>query len=179
MENIARSPVTEDLLQSTKFRLTFNRLPNITFFCQTINLPGPALTEGQRSTPFVDLYFPGEKIIYDTLNITFLVDEELRSWQELHDWIRGLTFPTDFSEYKDLQRQAIKTNPLADQKRFQYSEAVLTMYTNKNNPNVRIHFKDVFPTSLGSIILSTQDTAENIVISDATFRFSYYNIERI
>jgi hypothetical protein len=173
-------PETEDLLQSTKFRLTFSRLPGITFFCQTANLPGISLTEGIRNTPFVDVYYPGEKAIYDTFNVTFLVDEQLSSWIQLHDWIRGLTFPTDFKEYKDLKTKFLAQQSFADPKaRFQYSDATLNIYTNKNNPNIRINFSEIFPVSLGALIFSTSDTAENIVISDATFRFAYYNIQKV
>lgn len=180
MSAVTRSPTNVDLLQSTKFRLTFGRLPAITYFCQSANFPGVSLTEVQRSTPFVDLYVPGEKLVYDTFNITFLVDEDLRTWTEIHDWIRGLTFPTDFKEYVNLSRQAGASNIRGSTGlKPQYSDAVLTLYTNKNNPNFRIKLVDVFPTSLSSILVNTSDTAENIIVSDATFRFSYYDYERI
>ena len=180
MTALNRNPKNINLLQSTKFRLTFSRLPGITYFCQTANLPGVSLTEVSRPTPFADLWTPGEKLVYDTLNITFLVDEDLRAWTEIHDWIRGMTFPTDFKEYLNLNRlpqtggvsKVIREKP-------QYTEAVLTIFTNKNNPNFRIKMNDVFPTSLSTIIFNSQDTAENIVTADATFRFSYYDYERI
>ena len=190
MTILTRNPENTDLLQSTKFRLTFDRLPGITYFCQVANFPGVSLTEVIRSTPFVDLYVPGEKLIYDTFNITFYVDEDLRSWLELHDWMRGLTFPTDFKEYVGLSRtakQAVRSSTTVDtqflrdqlEKRPQYGNAILTIYTNKNNPNIRVKFYDIFPTTLSTILFNTTDTAENIAISDATFRFSYYDSERL
>jgi hypothetical protein len=55
----------------------------------------------------------------------------------------------------------------------------MTLYTNKNNPNFRVKFVDMFPTSVGTILFNAQDTAENIAIADATFRFSYYEYERL
>lgn len=180
MTALTRNPVNTDLLQSTKFRVTFNRLPGVTFFCNSVNLPGISLTEIPMPTPFVELYLPGEKAIYDTLNITFLVDEDLRSWTELHDWIRGATFPTEFEEYVNLAR----LNPSANIRTIQqrppvYSDATLTIYTNKNNANFRVKFVDLFPTNVGSLSFSAGDSAENIITADATFRFSYFNYERI
>lgn len=175
-----RTPGNKDLLQSTKFRVTFDRLPGMTYFCQSANFPGVSLTEIPRQTPFVDLYIPGEKLIYDTFNITFLVDEDMRAWTEIHDWIRAITFPTDFKEYLDLKR--LDRGPLfrADYKgKPQYSDATMTMFTNKNNPNFRVKFVDLFPTTLSTIIFSSQDSAENVITADATFRFSYYEYERI
>ena len=143
-------------------------------------MPGVSLTEIPRFTPFIDLYVPGEKMVYDTFNITFLVDEDMRNWTEIHDWIRGMTFPTNFKEYVDLQRQAKAPYIRAmDKMSPQYSSAVLTLYTNKNNPNFRVKFVDLFPTSVGTLLFNAQDSAENIVLADATFRFSYYEYQRI
>ena len=180
MTALTRTPTNTDLLQSTKFRVTFDRLPGATYYCQGANVPGVSLTEIPRMTPFIDLYVPGEKMIYDTFNITFLVDEDMRNWTEIHDWIRGMTFPTNFKEYVDLQRQA-KAPFIRSQDKMmpQYSSAVLTLFTNKNLPNFRVKFVDLFPTSVGTLLFNAQDSAENIVLADATFRFSYYEYERI
>lgn len=181
MTALNRNPTNIDLLQSTKFRVTFSRLPGLTYFCTSANLPGISLTEIPRATPFVELYHPGEKVVYDTFNVTFLVDEDLLGWLEIHDWIRGITFPTEYEEYLTLQK--ISGAPLLNRAssgfQYAYTDAFLTIFTNKNNPNVRIKFYDVFPTSIGSLIFNTGDSSENIVVADATFRFSYYNYEKI
>lgn len=180
MSAITRTPANRDLLQSTKFKLNFSRLPEMTFFCQTVNLPGISLTEVPRPTPFVDLYVPGEKAIYDTLNVTFLVDEDLVAWLSIHDWIRGMTFPVEFQEYANLDRQSKESIFRKGAKLpVQYSDASVTVYTNKNNPNFRTLYKDLFPTTLSGIQFSSMDSAENIMTCDASFRYSYYNIERI
>lgn len=175
-----KNPTVKDILQTNKFRLTFNRLENVTFFCQTVNIPGVSLSEVPRNTPFIDLFVPGEKMIYDTLNITFIVDEDLRGWQSLHDWIRSMTFPTDFQEYRDLSKLSMTSASRASNRLPpQYTDASMTVYTNKNNVNFRVHFKDVFPVAIGSILFNASDNADNITTSDATFRFSYYDIERV
>jgi hypothetical protein len=181
MTKITRNPSNRDTLQSTKYKLNLARLPGVTYFCQTANLPGVSLTEIMRNTPFIDLFVPGEKIIHDTFNVTFLVDEDLRDWEQMYNWIRGLTFPKDFKEYADMgkmvEQQGLRfgNNKLPPG----YTDASLTIFTNKNNANIRIEFKDVFPTTLGSIQFSALDSAENIITCDATFRFSYYEIKRL
>lgn len=180
MTAVTRNPSNRDLLQSTKFRLNFNNIPGVTYFCQTANLPGVSLTEVSRTTPFVDLYVPGEKLIYDPLNITFLVNEDLSDWLQIHDWIRAMTFPKDFDEYRNLKN-------LSDAAQYrwnnrqppQYGDATLTVYSNKNNPQIRVHYKDTFPTGLSGLQFSSLDSAENIVTGEASFRYSYYDIEKI
>jgi hypothetical protein len=180
MGAIERNPPNRDILQSTKFKLNFNRLPGMTFFCQTVNLPGISLSEVLRPTPFVDLYVPGEKAIYDTLNCTMLVDEDLNDWEAIHDWIRAMTFPKEFEEYANMKSQ-FRDSVMRQGTKLpvQYTDASMTVYTNKNNPNIRVQFKDLFPTTLGGIQFSSMDSAENIITVDATFRYSYYNLERV
>ena len=33
--------------------------------------------------------------------MTFLVDENLENFQEIHGWMRGLGFPESYTEYAD------------------------------------------------------------------------------
>lgn len=182
MTVLNRNPANTDLLQSTKFRVIFDKFPTMTYFCTSANLPGVSLTEIIYPTSLLDVYVPGEKILYDTFNITFLVDEDLRAWTEIHDWIRGLTFPTEFEEFVNLKNITSQQTPAIAQKgtnNVGMSDAVLTLHTNKNNPNVRFRFIDLFPTSVSTIVFNTGDTAENIMTADATFRFAYYNYERL
>ena len=180
MTALTRNPVNTDFLQSHKFQMVFDRLPNVTYFCQNANLPGISLTEIQRFTPFIDVFHPGEKAVYDTFNVQFLVNEDMSSWLEIHNWIRGATFPTDFKEYRDLARttksgyeQTLATN----RRPAVYTDGTLTIYSNKNNPRFRVKFHDMFPTYLGSIAFNVESNAEAVITCDVSFRFTWYDIE--
>ena len=178
-------PENQSLALGNKYRLAFNRIPEVTFFCQSVNIPGVSMTPTQFATPFTDLPLPGDKIQYDEFRISFLVDEDYKSWQSLYDWITAMTFPENFGQYRNLsqlKRNAISLNlpssELLDQLP-QYSDAILTINTNKNNPNIRFKFKDLFPISVGAIDLSEEFTPENTMICDALFRYSYFTLERL
>lgn len=173
-----RNPQNPNFLHPNKFQLNFGRLPNIQYFCQTVTVPGISTGEAIYPTPFVDLYAPGEKAIYDLLTVTFLVDEDLQTWKELHDWIRAMTFPKEFEEYKKLNKlnkYTLSTNTKSPQ----YSDATLLLLTTANNPNIKFKFYELFPTSLSTFVMSSTDTPESVVTADATFRYSYYDIEKI
>ena len=174
MTAITRNPSNPNFLQPNKFQLNFSRLPNMQYFCQSVTLPGISMSEVPQNTPFLDVYLPGEKAIYDLLNITFMVDEMLTSWKEVHDWIRAMTFPVDFSEYRNLPN--LNPNRIPTLKP-QYSDATITVLSSSNNPIYKFIFYDVFPTTLSTIILSSTDGPDSIPTSDATFRYSYYDIE--
>ena len=178
MSAITRTPQNPNFLQPNKFQLEFARTPNLQYFCQAISVPGISLSEAIIMTPFIDLYAPGEKAIYDILNVTFLVDENLSSWLEIHDWIKAMTFPEDFEQYRELPKlqriaglQATKTP--------QYSDATLTLLSSSNTPTWRFKFFDCFPTSISAIVMSAADGPDTQVTADATFRFSYYDVEKL
>ena len=166
------------MLQPNKFTLNLSRAPNLQYFCQTVTLPGISTSEIPVQNPFVELYAPGEKAIYDTLNITFLVDAEMTAWLEIHDWLRAMTFPTDYEEYRNLG-QLNKFTTASNSKSPQYTDGAVTILSAANKPYFKINFIDMFPISLGGFMMSATDTPETIITSDATFRFTYFNVEKL
>ena len=114
-------------------------------------------------------------LIYDLLNVTFMIDEELTAWKEVHDWIRAMTFPVNFDEYKNLRN----LNPNRAQLKPQYSDAKIVVLSSSNNPTHEFVFYDVFPTTISTIILSTQEDPNSIPTADASFRYSYYDIKTV
>jgi hypothetical protein len=176
MTALTRNPTNTNLLHPNKFSLTFQRLPEMQYFCQGISIPGISIGEAPRNTPFVDLYSPGEKAIYDILNVTFFVDEELRSWLGVHDWLRALSFPENFEEYLKLGKQ---TKFIANNRTPQFSDATLTLYSSSYKPYYRFLLYDCFPISLSSFVMSASDSPDNPITADASFRFAYYNVEKL
>lgn len=176
MTILERNPTNLNPLQPNKFQLNFSRTPTMQFFCQAISVPGISLSEVPRNTPFVDLYVPGEKAIYDVLNVTFVIDEELKSWLEIHNWIRALTFPKEFQEYRDLEKMS---KYVGNVDRPQYSDAALTFLSSSFTPTWRFKFYDCFPTAISAFVLSAQEGPDNIITADATFRFAYYDVEKL
>lgn len=179
MAILDRNPSNPNFLHPNKFTLSFGRMPSVQFFCQGVSVPGISLSEVPRQNPFVDLYSPGEKAIYDIMNITFYVDEELTAWKEVHDWIRGMTFPTNFEEYARMGQQAKNKQSLIRPDFPQFSDASLTLHSSSNTPLYRFKFYDCFPTTLSSFVVNTQDSPETIITADASIRFAYFDIEKL
>jgi len=174
--SISLQPANQNYAQSTKFQLNFSRLPYMNFFCTQVNLPGISIKPYPQTTAFIDLHVPGNKLEYEDLQIKFLIDEDYKSWFDVHDWIRGMAFPTGFDEYVDLKNK-FRAQPSV--KPVQYSDASLMIYTNKNNPNLLIKFFEVFPTSITSISYDVEQNADTIISADAAFKFAYFEVERV
>jgi hypothetical protein len=172
--------LNKNLLQGSKFKLNFDRLPDVSFFCTEAVIPGMSLSENPRTTPFVDYTIAGDKITYSPLEITFLINETLSPWREVHDWIRGLGFPTNFDEYKNLpnlQKAVIRSALQSEVGNPQYSDGTLSVYTNKNNLAFSISFKELYPIEISSISLATKMTAEDVITGTAKFAFMYYDVK--
>ena len=179
MTALTRSPSNPNLLHPNKFQLSCSRLPNLQYFAQSISIPGISMSETMRPTPFVDLYPPGEKAIFDLFVVTFLIDENMETWSEIYDWMFGMTFPENFEDYANLSALAQSKTRILKERFPQYSDMAVTLLSSSNNPILKINMIDCYPTSLSSFPVSTTDTPDNPITADCTFRFSYFTLERL
>jgi len=166
---LTQIPENTSFVQPTKFTFTFPQLPFLRYFSQTATIPGVSTSEITVPTPFVNTFRHGEKLSYETFTINALVDEDLRVWQESYDWLVALTKPTRFEEYKRFKSSEGSL----------YHDAFLTINTNANLPNIRFKFKDCHPLSMGSLAFSSADNADTTMTLDITFRYDYFELERI
>lgn len=156
----------QNFLNPNEFRFTMSRLPHVEFFVQGITLPDISSSPVERPTPFKTLYLPGDKIEFSDLTLSVLVDEDLSSYLETWRWLIALTKPEGFEQYADLVGAGGDGV---------YSDATLTVLSSKKNPNVEITFKDMFPVSVGSIALATNQTDVTPPVVDMTFRYASYD----
>ena len=165
------TPDNTSILQSTKFTFIIPDKPFLKYFGQTVQVPGVSTTEMQVPTPFATTYRHGEKLNYEPLTITAILDEDLRVWSETYDWLKSLTRPTSFDEYPRKSRRDVET-PL-------YFDGFLTVNTNSNNANIRFKFRNCHPLSVGQINFDTKINADTIPTCDFVFRYDFYDIERL
>lgn len=171
------TPTNTNFLHPNKFVLTLQRCPTVQYFCQVVTLPGLSMGEAHAPTPFVDRYLPGDKLVYDYLTLTFPVDEDLKNWLEIHDWMRGMTFPKEFAEYQNLAKLPPHT-PSSMSKTPQYSDGSLTFYNSNQIPKIRFKFYDMFPTTISPLIFSVGDSPEKPITADVTFRFLMFELDK-
>ena len=185
-----RQPQKLDYASPTQFKFSIIKLPKVEYFCTAVNVPGISLGVVLQATPLKDIPYPGEKLTYQDLTMTFLVDENLQNYQEIHGWLVGLGFPRNHDEYKNLLNAATDRFPTskgststelgkvkygAPSQGGTFSDATLTILTAKNNPVTEIRFKDVFPVNLGGLSYNQQATDINYLSVDVTFKYSIYD----
>jgi len=188
--SLARQPTSIDYASPTQFKFQVTKLPKVEFFCTAVNLPSLTISETSQPTPFVDLPLPGTKLTYGTLTMTFMVDENLENFQEIHGWIRGLGFPEDYLEYGNLAKagadrfpggsNAVSTEPGkvkygTTKQGAVFSDATLIVLTSKNNPIVECRFRDIYPTSIGELQYDQQATDVQYLTTTVSFNYSKYD----
>lgn len=171
MTVLNRTPQNTNLLQPTKYLLTFSRIPNVQYFCQAVNLPGVSVGQAPINTPSVVVYSPGNQLTYNNFMITFTVDESLQTWKEMYNWFRSFASPNGTNERNTLSnvQNVNSTKPW-------YSDATLTLLTNLNNPSIRVNFTNIWPVSLTDLDFDTKMSADDIITSEATFVYDQFEI---
>ena len=187
-----RQPTKLDYSSPTQFRFLINQLPKVQYFTVSASVPGLTLGDATYATPLKDIPLPGEKITYDDLTINFIVDENLENYIEIHNWLTSLGFPKDRSQFKtfrestsNLKNATVGTSTdIGDVKPStpdspMFSDCVLTILSNKNNPVAECRFADCFPTSLGALEYSQNQTDVDYLTVDVTFKYKIYEIHTL
>ena len=187
---LARQPDKLDYASSTQFKFGIHQLPKVEFFTLSANVPSISADTVIHPTPFKDIPTVGEKLTYDNLSITFQVDEYLENYISLHNWMKGIGFPTDRQEFRTFRDVTSntpasgKTPPVdlvgkAVPDRALYSDAYLMVLSNKNNPIVEISFHDIFPISLGALEFTQSVTDIEYMTATAEFAYQIYEINTV
>ena len=186
---LSRQPDKLDYLSPTQFKFNIHQLPKVEFFCTAANIPAISLGEAVFPTPYKEIPVMGDTLTYDNLSISFIVDENLENYIELHNWLIGIGFPKNRNQFSNF-RSLTSSSPIATQgvsndigdvkpstsARGMFGDAILTTLTNKNNPVVEARFQDLYPVSLGALDFTQTATDVEYITVTADFSYKLYEI---
>ena len=186
---LARQPTELDYADPTKFKFSITKLPKVEFFTTAANLPGINLGESILPTPFKQIPVMGDDLTFDNLEITFLVDEKLENYIELHQWLVGIGFPKARNQFESFKQnnsdpfpsqggtKGEATNPgTPSGVQGMYGDATLVITSSKNNPSVEVRFSDLYPVSLGALNFNQQEGDVTYLTATCTFTYQLYEI---
>lgn len=173
-ERIFSCPMPNNInpLSPVGFQFSIQKLPELSFFSQEVNLPGFQIGEPEYGTPFSRVPLPGEIITYEPLTLSFLVDEDMSNYKAIYNWIVALGFPENYSQYADFILGDDRGTITEVSKN--YSDGTLTILNNNNRPSQTVQFIDMFPTNINSLQFSSTQQDVQYLVGIASFRFSYY-----
>ena len=131
----------------------------------------------------------GDDLTFDNLEISFLVDEKLTNYRELHQWLVGIGFPkvrSQFSSFKSENSDVFPTGSqvkgettstgVATGTQSMFGDATLTVMTSKNNPIMEVRFSDLYPVSLSALQFDQQLTDTTYLTATCTFTYKLYEM---
>ena len=185
INTLRRQPTELDYADPTKFKFSINKLPKVEYFTTACNLPGINLGESIFPTPLKQIPVMGDELTYENLEITFLVDEKLENYIELHNWLTGIGFPDDRAQFNNFRAENTDVFPdsgkSAQTKGVQgmFGDATLTITSAKNNPIVEARFEDVYPVALSALQYDQQQEDITYLTASATFSYKIYTLHTL
>ena len=165
-------PDTTNFLSPVGFRFSLKRAPTLTYFTKGVSLPGINLGEIPLQNPFVKIPQPGDKLAFDPITLRSGVDENLKNYQEIYDWMVGLGFPESYAQSKHPQIDRQDFTDKADI----VSDGTLTVLTSGMNPSVEFTFKDMFPTMLSPLPFGSDFSEIEYMECDVTFLYTSFEM---
>jgi hypothetical protein len=152
-------PTNRNFLAPTGFKMNLNLFNGVDFFCQRVNLPDISVPNASVGSQFrsIPLISSGG-LTYGDLSLSFMVDEDLKNYLTIYNWIIKNNLGETFDNQYDPQ----------------YSDGVLEILDSNYQPNILVHFETLFPISLTQLEFDTEDTAVNYLTASVTYKFVRY-----
>lgn len=173
MSAIDNTPLNKNFLSPLNFVFTIKKAPHVNFFIQKVNIPSITLPSADSSNPFVKIPYPGEHLNYGPLQIMFKVDEDLKNYIEIHNWIRDLGKPENYEQYANISSKPDYTGEGI------YSDISVIALSSAKNPNFEFTFVDAHPVELSSLNFDVTKDNVNYMSAEVVFKYTYFKIEDI
>ena len=190
-----RQPTKFDYASPQQFKFQITKLPKVEYFCTAVNIPSVEVSSTAQRTPLADVPLPGEKVNFGSLEMTFLVDENLENFREIHGWLMGLGFPKDYSQSRDAIGAGADRFPTSSGSDLTtdpgkvkygavdigalYSDATLVVLSSKNRPVVEVRFSNIFPTALSGVQYNQNATDVDYLTATVTMEYQIYEFASV
>ena len=195
MATVQTQPDKLDYASPTQFRFGIHQLPKVEFFAVSATIPAIALSDVLIPTPFKSIPMMGDQLTFDNLSVSFIVDEFLENYLSIHEWMTAIGFPKNRKQFSDFKtnisntpstaRSAASTSTdigdvkAASPNNALFSDATLTILSNKNNPIVNVFFRDLYPVAMTALDYNQQATDVEYITASIDFAYQIYEIEAI
>lgn len=171
------NPNSQNPLLVNYFRFELERVPNMVYFCQTVNLPGIGFgVANQPTTLGHPVKVPTGAFRFEDIELSFRVDENMANWLEIHEWIKTAGNYTDDINTLPYHKSIKPDGTVILGKT---SDATLYITNSAYNDKLKVHFKRVFPQFLSGIEFSVSSPSSMEAIAKVKFSHTGYDIEHI
>lgn len=160
-EGAITSPAIDNttFVSPSGFRLLIDnqKYKNAQYTVQTVALPDMSITGAPFNTRQRNITAAPDKVEYGQFDMTFLIDEDLINYKEIHDWMMGMVVEADDGVRKTRDMSLM----------------ILNSHTNVAR---EIKFADAYPTNLSSLPFDATATDVEYLVGNVSFQYSYFKI---
>ena len=162
-----RQPSNQNYIYPTYFQFAISALPNLEYYITKVNLPSFGYDSAlEQLNRFTSIRHPANKVRFENVEISFLVDEDMKNWLEISDWIRRSSVVDDHLD-------------ILENTKDHFCEGTLMITNSAMRPNVEVVFRNMFPTSISGFEFDSSVTELTPWTATATFSYDFYEIRKI
>ena len=155
-------------LAPTGFKVIISRenYPNLQFFAQQVQHPSMNVNHTEVSYRRISsVPVSGDVIEHGTVTLDVLMDENMRVYEEIYDWMHRLV---EEKHKPNTGRLYNTDNTLAS-----YCDIRVAVLTSHNNVNREFKYVNAIPVSIGDVPFTAASDGEYITFP-VSFRFDYF-----
>ena len=175
-----RSHQTTNTLYGNHYRFSIERLPDLTFFVQSVSSPSVSGSAQTQETPFTFAHHPTSRLNYGDISVTYLVDASFKTYFSLYYWMKGYGFPHDFDEVKRFRAKQLSNRrvaPRAAPVELEKTTASISILTPDTASIVaKIDIEEVFPVQLSGLDFTSTNVDSPVLTTTATFSCSTFDV---
>ena len=164
-----------NFLSPVGFKLQIERMPEVDFFCKAASIP--EVNAGFPRVSSFNLDFPvtPDKMSFAELAVEFLIDEDLKNYSVIQNWLRGMTKPEYYGQTgKCIKQGNYKESHLAWLN--EYTTLNLFILTSNFNNNIVVKFYNAFPVSINTLDFNVDTKDIEYLVGRVGFQYSHYDI---
>ena len=171
-----------NFLSPVGFKFTISKMQGVDFFCQSASIPSISMQSVTQGTRFNKIPQPGDELAYEDLNIRFLVDENMKNWYQVHDWMREITTPVSSKEFgynrgelESQNKTLTGKGDLAGWDNQWRSDCSLFILSSNYQPVAEFVFRDAFPVNLSTLVFDSSVQDIQYFTADCSLRYTYFD----
>lgn len=170
-----------NFLSPIGFKFVISRMRGVDFFCQSASVPKQSLGSYDQGTRFNKIPQPGDELYYEDLFIRFLVDENMKNWYQVANWMREIGTPYSAEEFR-FDRGDLKTPykriadvDIATANNQWRCDCSLFILSSNYRPVAEFIFRDAWPASLSTLNFDSSVPDINYFTAEVSLKYSYYD----
>lgn len=167
-----------NFLSPVGFLFSLAKYPKVSFFSNAARIPEISYPSLEQPSYLKSISVPATVLKYGSLNLKFLVDEDLTNYTIIHNWLTGLGFPKSTEQFARFSNNGPYDSGLegtVDTKKH-FSDGSLTILNSNYNPSVVVKFTDLHPTSLSSLEFDSTASDIKYFTAEVTFDYTLYEL---